>query len=94
MGLLGFSSGGYCAANLALRDGPAGSALGGNPALEAANSPLTIAFPLNAWPPLIYLPPIQEPRAAGTSECPAGSSHPKTATPPTSPHPPSAACKV
>jgi S-formylglutathione hydrolase FrmB len=60
-GLLGFSSGGYCAANLALRhraafgaaavldgyfraqDGPAGTALGGNPALEAANSPLTIA---------------------------------------------------
>jgi pimeloyl-ACP methyl ester carboxylesterase len=60
-GLLGFSSGGYCAANLALRhrasfgaaavldgyfrakDGPAAIALGGNPALENANSPLTIA---------------------------------------------------
>jgi S-formylglutathione hydrolase FrmB len=60
-GLLGYSSGGYCAANLALRhrakfgaaavldgyfrakDGPAGAALGGKPALEDANSPLTIA---------------------------------------------------
>jgi S-formylglutathione hydrolase FrmB len=60
-GLLGYSSGGYCAANLALRhramfgaaaildgyfrakDGPAGTALGGKPALENANSPLTIA---------------------------------------------------
>jgi S-formylglutathione hydrolase FrmB len=60
-GLLGYSSGGYCAANLALRhrarfgaaasldgyfraqDGPAATALGGNRALENANSPLTIA---------------------------------------------------
>ena len=65
-GLLGYSSGGYCAANLALRhrasfgaaaildgyfrakDGPAGTALGGNPALEDANSPLTIARSLPA----------------------------------------------
>ncbi len=57
----GYSSGGYCAANLALRhpgsfgaaaviegyfraaDGPAGPALGGNAALEAANSPLYAA---------------------------------------------------
>jgi poly(3-hydroxybutyrate) depolymerase len=57
----GYSSGGYCAANLALRhsgsfgaaaviegyyrasDGPAAAALGGRPALEAANSPLYAA---------------------------------------------------
>jgi hypothetical protein len=60
-GAAGYSSGGFCAANLALRhpsffgaaaiingyyraaDGPAGSALGGNKSLEAANSPLYLA---------------------------------------------------
>jgi len=60
-GAAGYSSGGYCAANMALRhrasfgaaaiidgyfrasDGPAGTALGGNLPLEAANSPLYTA---------------------------------------------------
>jgi hypothetical protein len=60
-GLAGYSSGGFCAADLALRhpssfgsaavingyyraaDGPAGTALGRSPALEAANSPLFLA---------------------------------------------------
>jgi poly(3-hydroxybutyrate) depolymerase len=60
-GMTGYSSGGYCSANLALRhrgyfgaaaviegyfraaDGPAGKALKGNQALEAANSPLYLA---------------------------------------------------
>jgi enterochelin esterase-like enzyme len=60
-GAAGYSSGGYCAANLALRhrtcfgaaavmegyfraaDGPAGTALHGNKALQTANSPLYLA---------------------------------------------------
>jgi hypothetical protein len=60
-GLGGYSSGGYCAANIAMRnrdsygaaaiiegyfraaDGPAGAALGYNPTLDAANSPLYLA---------------------------------------------------
>jgi hypothetical protein len=69
-GASGYSSGGFCAANLALRhptwfgaaavmngyyraaDGPAGAALGGNQALEAANSPLFLAEKENAGGPL------------------------------------------
>jgi poly(3-hydroxybutyrate) depolymerase len=65
-GLMGFSSGGYCAANLAMRhrsmfgsaasldgyyqavDGPAAKVLGQDPALVAANSPVTEASQLNS----------------------------------------------
>jgi len=81
-GTAGYSSGGYCAANLALRhpasfgaaavingyfraaDGPAGAALGGNPALEAANSPLYLAeklTPASGPVPALWI-------AAGTND--------------------------
>ena len=55
------------------KDGPAGAALGGKPALEDANSPLTIARSLRPG-----TAPIQEPRTPVAAKC-AASTPPKTA---------------
>jgi len=83
-GIGGYSSGGYCAANLALRhrgafgaagimdgyfrpaDGPAAAALGGNPAAETANDPLTAAARLGRG--AAPLPALWLSAATGTSK--------------------------